>query len=99
MSFKDFENKLVQTQNKPNPHIPTREEIDQAIYWVVENFPYVVNPSYNPGQGAAIQKWLDDNIGPMDDKWTWLRKEIRFRTQEDYVLYGLTWQKFGEDHG
>ena len=76
MSFSDLEKKIQEAKNKPNPHIPTKEEIDEAIYWVVENFPYAVTPSQNPGAGPAIQKWLDENIGPMDDKWTWLNKEI-----------------------
>jgi len=97
MSFADLETKVTQVQTQPKITVPTQEEINKAIAWVVENFPYVVNPSYNPGQGEAIQKWLDNNIGPMDDQWTWLRKEIRFRRREDYVLYGMTWQKFGED--
>lgn len=97
MSFADIETKITQVKTQHKITIPTRVEIKDAIAWVVENFPYVVSPSRNPGQGEAIQKWLDENIGPMDDKWTWLDKEIRFRTQEDYVLYGLTWQKFGED--
>ena len=98
MSFRDFEKKLEESKSKPNPHIPTREEIDEAIYWVVENFPYAITPSQNPGQGAAIQQWLDTMIGPMDDRWTWLDKEIRFRTKEDYIMYGLAWQKLGEDN-
>lgn len=80
-----------------NPHIPTQEEILEAQVWVVENFPYSVIPSHNPGQGASIQQWLDNNIGQMDEAWTWMDKEVRFRRQEDYILYGLTWQKFGED--
>lgn len=93
MTFKDFDEKL-KTNHKPNPHIPTQEEVAEAQIWVTENFPYSITPSHNPGQGPAIQSWLDSNIGPMDDAWTWMNKEIRFRTKEDYVLYGLTWQHF-----
>jgi hypothetical protein len=95
MTFKDFDEKL-KTNHKPNPHIPTQDEITEAQVWVVENFPYSIAPSRNPGQGTAIQAWLDSNIGPMDENWTWMYKEIRFRTKEDYILYGLTWQKFDE---
>lgn len=98
MSLVDLEKKISETKNKPNPHIPTQEEIYQAQIWVIENFPYSVTPSYNPGVAKDIQKWLDENIGPMDDKWTWMDREIRFRFKEDYVLYGMTWQKFEKEN-
>ena len=81
-------------EKKTNLHIPTREEIVEAQIWVTDNFPYSLIPSHNPGSGSDIQKWLDQNIGPMDESWTWMDRELRFRKKEDYIAYGMTWQHF-----
>ena len=92
MTYTDLDKKI-----ESHYRVPSQEEINQARAWVRNNFPYSVTPSYNPGQAGAIQEWLDKNIGSMDDAWTWIDREIRFRRQEDYVLYGMTWQKFDEN--
>jgi len=75
--------------------IPTFEwdDKDEAIQWVMDQFPYTVTPSTNEGAGQSIFEWLNHNIGEMDNRWTYLGKEVRFRLEDDRVLYILTWQR------
>ena len=75
--------------------IPTFEwaDKDEAIQWVMDQFPYTVTPSQNEGAGESIFKWLNLNIGEMDNRWTYLGREVRFRLEDDRVLYILTWQR------
>ena len=66
---------------------------DEAIDWVQRQFPYTVRPSTNEGAGHAIFEWLNSNIGQMDVRWTYLGSDVRFRSEDDQVLYILTWQR------
>ena len=59
----------------------------------MEQFPYTVTPSTNEGAGQSIFEWLNHNIGEMDNRWTYLGREVRFRSEDDRVLYVLTWQR------
>ena len=56
MSLADLEKKITNSKHKPNPHIPTKEEIVEAQIWVTENFPYYITPSYNTGSVAILKR-------------------------------------------
>ena len=46
----------------------------------------------------AVLPWLLDNIGPMDENWTWRIQLLHnndlvfyFKSQHDHALFALTW--------
>ena len=75
---------------------PTSEEITAARKWIRKTFPYTLAPSYNPGQGAKIFKFMEENFGPCDQDWTYLDTEILFKTEEDRAAFMLSWGRWEE---
>lgn len=66
---------------------------DKAHEWILENFPYEILPSFNPGQGDTILEWLEETVGPIDKNWTIAGFYVRFRYESDYIAFGLTWKR------
>jgi hypothetical protein len=75
---------------------PTQSEIAAARQWIRTEFPFKVLPSYNPGQGEKIFKFMEENFGPCDQAWTYLDTDILFKTEEDRAAFMLSWGKWDE---
>lgn len=73
---------------------PTSEEITAARKWVRKQFPYAIEPSYSPGQGHLIFKFMEETFGPCDVCWTYLEPEVLFKTEEDRAAFLLSWGKW-----
>ncbi|OBQ31878.1 MAG: hypothetical protein AN484_28525 [Aphanizomenon flos-aquae WA102] len=54
-----------------------RQEIVDLVESKLTDAELLTSPGAPGADRPTLQKWLDENIGPMDDKWTWINKEIR----------------------
>jgi hypothetical protein len=75
---------------------PTSEQVTAARRWIRTQFPYGLTPSYNPGEGLGIMRFMEENFGPCDQAWTYLDTEILFKTEEDRAAFLLSWGKWDE---
>ena len=68
------------------------EIYENTIQWIKDAFPHTVSPRRNDDKGQEIYDWMVECIGPIDENWTILNMQVRFKTEEDYAMYILTWQ-------
>lgn len=77
--------------------------MQNIIEEIQKQFPHEASPHINPGKGLTILHWMEENFGPLDDKWTVIDNGVvRFREVEDKLAFMLTWnsswEEVDEDH-
>lgn len=58
------------------------------------DWPFVVEHdiNYNDPRWAAMSEWLTEQVGAIQESWTWVfSNRIRFKTESDAIRFSLSW--------